>query len=309
MRVTELREVSLAAEQIDAVAGGIGAVTGHPGYEVQEEPLPPIQARFQSFAVGDRSIAVMDSIGEGTAISRFLERRGAGAFSMTFGVADLDATVAHLRAKGARVLMDEPIVLERVRSGSQHFSKIRLNFVAPSRATHGLVVELQELHGAEDVPLANPPSGPDVPAALNEIHCAVQDVDAAAGELSELFGLEVGPEVVQAQPPEEVRFRNLYLDDRPVLALIEPATETSTIGRFLNRRGEGIFSISLRVPDLDAYSARVKAAGIALLFDEPKVAHATRIGSDALASARINWVRPQPASNRVLFEIQEYEVS
>lgn len=308
MQVTGLREVSLAAEQIDAVASGIGAVTGHPGYEVQTEPLPPIQARFQSFAVGDRSIAVMDSLGDGTAISRFLAKRGPGAFSMTFGVADLDAAVAHLRAKGARVLLDEPVVLKHVRSGSQRFAQIRLNFVAPSRATHGLVVELQELHDAVDAPLADAPSGLAVPVALNEIHCAVRDVDAAARDLAELFGLAVGPEVIQTQPPEEVRFRNLFLGNRPVLAIIEPATETSAIGRFLERRGEGIFSISLRVPDLAAYMARVKAAGIALLFDEPKVAHATRIGPAALAAARINWVRPQAAANRVLFEIQEYEV-
>lgn len=309
MTVAVLREVSLAAQQIDAVAAGLAAITGHPGYEIQSEPLPPIQARFKSFAVGDRSIAVMDSIGEGTAISRFLEKRGAGAFSMTFGVTDLDAAVAQARAGGARVLLDEPIVLADVRSGSQRFSTIRLNFVAPSSVTHGLVVELQELHGAEDVLLPDAPAGPAVPMALNEIHCAVKDVDAAARDLEALFGFEVGPEVIQAQPPEEVRFRNLYLGGRPMLALIEPATSTSAIGRFLERRGEGIFSISLRVPDLAAYSARVREAGVALLFDEPKIAHATRIGPDALDSARINWVRPQPLSNRVLFEIQEYEVS
>jgi hypothetical protein len=149
----------------------------------------------------------------------------------------------------------------------------------------------------------------DVPRTLNEVHYAVRDLETAAQDLSRLFGLEVGPEVVQAAPPEEVRFRNLYLDDRPVLALIAPATATSSVRKFLDRRGEGIFSISLHVADGRAYARRLRAAGLAMLFEEPKAVRSTRIGPAAIRDAAIQWVKPGPASGRVLFEIQEYRAS
>ncbi len=307
MRIQGLREVSLATSSIAEVAPGMAAVTGHRGYEVQEEPTPPIQARFQSFAVGDRSIALMESLGEGTPIGRFLSRRGPGAFSVTFEVADLAEAASHLRSHGARLVLDEPLLLDG-RSGSQRFERIRVNFVSPKGPTHGLVCELQELAGGR--PAADPAAGggADVPRAINEVHYAVRDLDAAAGDLSRLFGFEVGPEVVQAEPPEEVRFRNLYLGDRPALALIAPATPTSSVRKFLDRRGEGIFSVSLRVADGRAYARRLRAAGVAMLFEEPKVVASTRIGPAAIRDAGIQWVKPDPASGRVLFEIQEYRL-
>lgn len=306
MKINALREISLATHSLDETAPGLAAITGHPGYEVQEDGEPPIQSRFRSFAVGDRSIALMESVGGESPITRYLSRRGPGIFSMTFGVADLDEATSHLRAAGARVTMEQAIVA-RGRSGSQRFAKIRLNFVAPTGPTHGLVCELQELHGPEDALLKDAPRGPDVPFAINEVHCAVNDVDAAATDLSRLFGFEVGPEVVQAQAPEEVRYRNLYIGDRPVLALIAPATPTSSIHKFLARRGEGIFSLSMRVGDAGAYADRVAAAGIDMLFDEPKTVSGGRIGATIIKQSKIMWVKPQPLSNRVLFEIQEYE--
>jgi methylmalonyl-CoA/ethylmalonyl-CoA epimerase len=306
MKIVGLREVSLAAPSIADVAAGLAAITGHAGFEVQEEPVPPIQARFQSYAVGDRSIAVMESLGRDTAITRFLAKRGAGTFSMTFEVADVDAAAAHLRAQGARLVLDEPLVLRDVRSGARRFDRMRINFVSPVGPMHGLVVELQELHGAHDASGAVPSARLDIPVALNELHCAVRDVGAAAKDLGRLLGFEVGPAVVQAQPPEEVRYHNLYVGDRPVLALIEPATSTSSIHRFLARRGEGVFTISMRVPDGRAYYKRLREAGLEFLFETPKHVHHARIGPLELTEAGIQWIKPQPASNRVLFEIQEY---
>ncbi len=303
--LASLREVSLAAPSVEAGAPGIAAITGHPGYELQEQPVAPIQSAFRSFPVGDRSIALMHGLGDGNPIERFLERRGPGLFSMTFEVEDIERAAAALRANGARLVLDEPIALDG-RSGSEVFDGIRINFVSPHGPAHGLVFELQELSGARPAPLAEEPAGAGVPLALNEVHCAVRSVDEAAVDLERLFGFDVGPAVVQAQPPEEVRYRNLSVRGRPALALIEPASETSTVRRFLDRRGEGIFSVSIRVGDVRAYSERVRAEGIELLFDEPVEVAEARIGVDVVGSAEINWVKPTDASNRVLFEVQEY---
>lgn len=309
MKIKAFREVSLAAGSLAEVHEGLAAVTGHGGYELQEEPTPPIQARFRSYAVGDRSIAVMESMGQDTPITRYLDRWGAGAFSVTVEVADMKEATEHLAAKRAKVLLAEPIELDDVRSGSERFEKIRVNWVSPSGPMHGLAVELQELSAAQPARDPEPPADPSVPVAVNEIHFAVRDLDAATRDISELLGLDVGPEIVQAQPPEEVRYHNLSVHGRPFLALIAPATETSAIHRFLSRRGQAIYTISMRAPDVHAYADRVREAGLQMLFDEPKSVSDARIGATEINGASINWVRPQPAANRVLFEVQQYENS
>ncbi len=301
------REVSLATDALMATDAGMRAITGHEGYEAQREATPPIEATFRSYAVGSRSIAVMESLGERTAVSRFVSRRGAGPFSITFQVDDVEAAVAHIRRKGGNVLLDEPMILRDVRSGSQRFERIRLNFIAPAGPAQGLVVEFQELSGATDARMPEVRVAADVPTAINEVHYAVRDLDTAATDMAALYGFEVGPVVNQPDPPEYVRFRNLYWAESPVLALITPTSPDSTIQRFLDRRGQGIFSISMRVSNLDAYMRRVAAAGVEFLFPEPKIATATRIGSASIDRARIAWIRPQPASNKVLFEVQEYQ--
>jgi methylmalonyl-CoA/ethylmalonyl-CoA epimerase len=165
------------------------------------------------------------------------------------------------------------------------------------------VIELQELHGcrASGTTLAD-----SAPISVNEVHYACRDADAAATWLSEALGLEVGPVVEQRQPPEEVRFRNLYLADRPMIAVIEPATDSSTINRFLSRRGPGMFALSLSVKDCQQYTDAVRAAGVPMLFDTPKVAHETYVGPFHLHTANINWVRPHADAGNVLFEIQEF---
>lgn len=306
MNILDMREVSLAASSLEQTDPGLAALIGHPGYEIQHEPLVPIESSFKSYPVGDRSIALMESLGEGTAISRFVDRRGPGIFSLTFGVDDVEAASAHLRANGASVLLDHPMELRETRSGSHRWETIRINFVGPKGPMHGIVVELQELRGGELAASPAPVAAPDRPFALNEVHCAVHDVDEASATLAILFGLEVGPVVVQPHPPEEVRFRNLFRHGMPVFAIIQPATETSSIHRFLARRGEGMFSVSMRVADCAATGDRLRAAGIEMLRTEPNHVDATRIGPVALDAAEINWVKPNVATGKVLFELQQY---
>jgi methylmalonyl-CoA/ethylmalonyl-CoA epimerase len=67
-------------------------------------------------------------------IARFLDRSGPGVQQVAYGVDDIDAVTADLRAKGVRLLYDEP---KRGTAGS------RVNFVHPKDAM-GVLVELVE---------------------------------------------------------------------------------------------------------------------------------------------------------------------
>lgn len=67
-------------------------------------------------------------------IARFLDRSGPGVQQVAYGVDDIDAACAALRAKGLRLLYDQP---RRGTAGS------RVNFVHP-RDAMGVLVELVE---------------------------------------------------------------------------------------------------------------------------------------------------------------------
>jgi methylmalonyl-CoA/ethylmalonyl-CoA epimerase len=67
-------------------------------------------------------------------IAKFLDRNGEGVQQVAYGVEDIDATSAELRARGVRLLYDEA---KRGTAGS------RVNFVHPKDAG-GVLVELVE---------------------------------------------------------------------------------------------------------------------------------------------------------------------
>jgi methylmalonyl-CoA/ethylmalonyl-CoA epimerase len=69
-----------------------------------------------------------------SAIAKFLDRHGPGLQQLAYTVADVEATSAALRARGLRLLYDEP---RRGTAGS------RINFVHPKDAG-GVLVELVE---------------------------------------------------------------------------------------------------------------------------------------------------------------------
>lgn len=103
--------------------------------------------------------------------------------------------------------------------------------------------------------------------ALDHIGIAVRSL-AAAKSIYEKLGLAVSPEEVV--PAENVRVVMIPVGDTR-LELLEPLSENSVIGRFIAKRGEGMHHISLRVPDLQAAVAKLKADGVRLVTNEIKI--------------------------------------
>ena len=54
------------------------------------------------------------------------------------------------------------------------------------------------------------------------------------------------------------------------IELLEPTTPDSPIASFIAKRGEGIHHLCLRVDDIRATMAELKAKGVQLLSDEPR---------------------------------------
>jgi methylmalonyl-CoA/ethylmalonyl-CoA epimerase len=102
---------------------------------------------------------------------------------------------------------------------------------------------------------------------IDHIGIAVLDLEAAVEEYGRAFGaLPSHRERVEDQGVEEVLFGvgTSYIQ---LLGALGPDTP---VGRFLERRGEGVHHIGYRVDDVKAALARLAAQGVPLVDQAPR---------------------------------------
>jgi len=103
--------------------------------------------------------------------------------------------------------------------------------------------------------------------ALDHLGIAVRSL-ATAKSIYEKLGLPVSSEEIV--PDENVRLVMVPVGETR-LELLEATSEDSAIAKFIAKRGEGLHHISLRVPDLSAVVAKLKADGVRLVSNEIKI--------------------------------------
>ena len=125
---------------------------------------------------------------------------------------------------------------------------------------------------------------------LDHIGIAVRSLESA--KIYELLGLSVQhTEVVETQ---KVKTAFLSVGDSN-LELLEPTSPDSPIAKFIEKRGEGIHHICLRVENIEAHLERLKAEGYRLVNESPVPgAHGCRVA----------FLHPS-AGNGVLIELSE----
>jgi methylmalonyl-CoA epimerase len=101
---------------------------------------------------------------------------------------------------------------------------------------------------------------------IDHLGIAVKSLSAAKS-IYEKLGLTVSPEETVAS--EQVRLVMVPVGESR-LELLEPTSESSTIARFIAKRGEGLHHVSLRVPDLGVTVDRLKKDGVRLVSEEIK---------------------------------------
>jgi methylmalonyl-CoA/ethylmalonyl-CoA epimerase len=117
---------------------------------------------------------------------------------------------------------------------------------------------------------------------LDHIGLAVRDSGKAREAFETLFGLKcTGEEVVESQ---KVKVVFLELGNTR-LELIEPLGE-GAVSKFLDKRGEGIHHICLKVDGIEEMLAEMKSKGAGLTSDVPvKGAHGRKVAFILPASA------------------------
>ncbi len=104
-------------------------------------------------------------------------------------------------------------------------------------------------------------------ATIDHIGIAVGDLGESLSFFRDALGLELDePEDVPAQ-----RVRAHFLQaGEAAIELVEPTADDSPIAKFLARRGAGIHHLALRVDDIVAALAELKAKGVRLIDETPR---------------------------------------
>jgi methylmalonyl-CoA/ethylmalonyl-CoA epimerase len=125
---------------------------------------------------------------------------------------------------------------------------------------------------------------------LDHIGIAVRSLDAA--KIYQDLGLTI--QHVETVETQKVKTAFLSVGDSN-LELLEPTSPDSPIAKFIEKRGEGIHHICLRVDDIESHLERLKAQGYRLINEHPVPgAHGCRVA----------FLHPA-AGNGVLIELSE----
>ncbi len=102
---------------------------------------------------------------------------------------------------------------------------------------------------------------------IDHVGIAVTDLDAAVEEYRAALGGEpVHREVVREQGVEEV----LLLAGTSHIQLVAPLGPDTPVGKFLQRRGEGMHHVGYRVADVATVLERLRAMGVPLVDQAPR---------------------------------------
>lgn len=102
---------------------------------------------------------------------------------------------------------------------------------------------------------------------IDHVALAVSNLDAAIEHYETVWGLTLAHrEVVAEQGVEEA----MFLLGTTYLQLVAPLAADTPVGRFLDRRGEGLHHIAYRVDELEATLADLRGAGLSLVDEEPR---------------------------------------
>jgi methylmalonyl-CoA/ethylmalonyl-CoA epimerase len=128
--------------------------------------------------------------------------------------------------------------------------------------------------------------------SIDHLGIAVGSIAERTGVWTDVLGLLLaGSETI----PEQKVTTAFFPVGESEVELLEPTAPDGPIATYLEKRGEGVHHIAFRVENIDAALAELKAKGVRLIDEIP------RIGA---GGARIAFLHPQ-ATHGILVELCE----
>jgi methylmalonyl-CoA epimerase len=131
---------------------------------------------------------------------------------------------------------------------------------------------------------------------IDHLGIVVRNLDQAKQTYAEVLGLPV----TGGEDLPDRGLRVFFVDAGGTrLELIAPTREGSEVSRFLEKRGEGIHHICLRVADIESALCALKASGARLIDEVPQA---------GAGDTRVAFLHPK-AAHGVLIELVELSPS
>jgi len=127
---------------------------------------------------------------------------------------------------------------------------------------------------------------------IDHIGIAVTNMQESLSFWETSLGIE--PHGIQEVPDQKLRTAFLPIGETEI-ELLESSSAESSIAKFIEKHGEGLHHIAIRVDDIETALAELKAKGIQLIDETPR---------NGAGGARIAFVHPK-ATHGVLLELCE----
>lgn len=127
---------------------------------------------------------------------------------------------------------------------------------------------------------------------INHVAIVVQDIDAALAFWLDQLGLEL--DHIEAVPSQSSKVAFIPVGGSEV-ELVQPTDPDTGLGKYLEKRGEGMHHLCVEVDDIEAMLADLKEKGVRLIDETPV----------DLPGRRMAFIHPK-AANGVLVELYEW---
>jgi methylmalonyl-CoA/ethylmalonyl-CoA epimerase len=148
---------------------------------------------------------------------------------------------------------------------------------------------------------------PELEFSVREVTIAVEDIAAAAQRLGGALQSARIDEVVDFPADNlELKMGGVWVGEGDFhLALVHAPSGRGPVGRFLEKRGEGIYELNVRTNDLPAAIEHMKAQGLRFVSETPHVLPNYEWYGEIWSELRIVFVDPATAHG-VLIEVAEW---
>ena len=128
---------------------------------------------------------------------------------------------------------------------------------------------------------------------VHHVGIAVKNMDEALEIFQKKLGLKL--EKITIVEDQKVKSAMLSSGGETKIELLEPTSQDSPVGRFLEKRGEGIHHIALKVKGIEELLKKLKDEGLNLVNETPRI---------GVEGTKIAFIHPKSTKN-VLIELCE----
>ena len=245
--------------------------------------------RSAGVSLGATDLEFVAPGGDGSPQSRFfesaLERRGEGPIQLGLRSGDIDVAVERLREGGIEAA--EPVSSDSMRAGEEHENQFRIALVRGRiGGLRTFIIEWQRRR-----PRPTERGNPLRVKKLDHVVIATADLDDALAQWERNVGLKTDASLNQ---PLGSGFKVSRLPiGESFLELVQPVEENGRFFEQFQERGEGLFSISIEVEDLEVAIEHLRGRDVHVSDPEPSIwpgARAARINRGSTHGVSIQLI-------------------